>query len=118
VVKVVTDRDGDAIYFSRLPFLFTGRGRSGAGLLQHIGLYVYQRDFLLGIRVAVGPLERAERLEQLRALETAFESGGGNEYESVEWIRKRLGAGDAIVRCYGREKRLTRRRGDTEKGQK
>lgn len=88
VVKVVTDRSGDAIYFSRCPIPYQplpdakarlrGRGSEKhaasrpprSGYFKHIGLYVYRRDFLLGYSsLPVGPLERAERLEQLRALE-------------------------------------------------
>lgn len=69
VVKVVTDRNQNAIYFSRsaIPFV---RDRGDAAHYKHIGLYVYRRDFLLSYsQLPVGPLERAERLEQLRALE-------------------------------------------------
>lgn len=76
VVKVVRDRAGDAIYFSRLPIPFHRDGAGGApapDYFKHIGLYVYRRDFLLGYSaLPVGPLERAERLEQLRALENGF----------------------------------------------
>lgn len=44
--------------------------RGGTVFFKHIGLYCYQRDFLLGYSgLPVGPLEKAERLEQLRALE-------------------------------------------------
>jgi 3-deoxy-manno-octulosonate cytidylyltransferase (CMP-KDO synthetase) len=68
VVKVVADLAGDAIYFSRAPIPFV---REGAGAYyKHIGLYVYRREFLLSYSgLPIGPLERAERLEQLRALE-------------------------------------------------
>jgi 3-deoxy-manno-octulosonate cytidylyltransferase (CMP-KDO synthetase) len=60
VVKVVTDRAGDAIYFSRCPI-----PHGSAPHFKHIGLYVYQRDFLLQYsRLPVGPLEQSERLEQ------------------------------------------------------
>ena len=71
VVKVVTDRRGLALYFSRSPIPHVRAGeRGGAVFFKHIGLYVYQRDFLLGYSgLPVGPLEKAERLEQLRALE-------------------------------------------------
>ena len=70
VVKVVTDLAGDAIYFSRCPIPFV-RDPGARGMhFKHIGLYVYRRDFLLSYSsLPVGPLERAERLEQLRALE-------------------------------------------------
>lgn len=73
-VKVVTDRDGFALYFSRspLPFYRDGRGR-GPLAYKHIGLYVYRRDFLLTFAgLAPTPLEQAEQLEQLRALEWGF----------------------------------------------
>jgi len=87
VVKVVRDRDGDAIYFSRLPIPYhrEGAGGSAPGYFKHIGLYVYRRDFLLGYSaLPVGPLERAERLEQLRALENGFRIRVvETEYESV-----------------------------------
>jgi 3-deoxy-manno-octulosonate cytidylyltransferase (CMP-KDO synthetase) len=71
VVKVVTNRSGDAIYFSRCPIPFPRE--SGAAHFKHIGLYVYRRDFLLAYpALPVGPLEQAERLEQLRALENGY----------------------------------------------
>jgi 3-deoxy-manno-octulosonate cytidylyltransferase (CMP-KDO synthetase) len=70
VVKVVTDQAGDAIYFSRSPIPFAREVGEQTAYFKHIGLYVYQRDFLLGYPdLRVGPLERAEHLEQLRALE-------------------------------------------------
>lgn len=70
VVKVVTNHEGDAIYFSRYPIPYY-RGQAAPPVhFKHIGLYVYRRDFLLGYpALPVGPLEQAERLEQLRALE-------------------------------------------------
>jgi 3-deoxy-manno-octulosonate cytidylyltransferase (CMP-KDO synthetase) len=73
VVKVVSDAAGNALYFSRAPIpLVRQAGESGVHY-KHIGLYVYRRDFLLGYPdLQVGPLERAERLEQLRALENGF----------------------------------------------
>lgn len=71
VVKVVTARNGDALYFSRHPIPFD-RGASGEWW-KHIGIYVYRRALLLGYSaLPVGPLERAERLEQLRALENGI----------------------------------------------
>lgn len=70
VVKVVTDGEGDALYFSRSPIPYARDGSVSVDYFKHIGLYVYQREFLLGYSaLPVGPLERAERLEQLRALE-------------------------------------------------
>ncbi|MGD9762237.1 MAG: 3-deoxy-manno-octulosonate cytidylyltransferase [Candidatus Binatia bacterium] len=74
VVKVVTDRDDYALYFSRSPL---PHHRDGAPLHgfgdKHIGLYAYRREFLLAFaQLAPTPLERAEQLEQLRALEWGF----------------------------------------------
>ena len=64
-VKVVVDRQGRALYFSRSPI---PHGNDAAPLL-HVGVYGYRRDTLLELaRLGPCPLERAERLEQLRAL--------------------------------------------------
>ena len=88
VVKVVTDAKGDAIYFSRcpIPYVRQESGRPAASpYFKHIGLYVYRRDFLLRYSaLPVGPLERAERLEQLRAIENGFRIRVvETEYESL-----------------------------------
>ena len=72
VVKVVTDLTGNAVYFSRstIPYV---RGAGDYPYFKHIGLYVYRREFLLRYSdLPVGPLERAERLEQLRAIENGY----------------------------------------------
>jgi 3-deoxy-manno-octulosonate cytidylyltransferase (CMP-KDO synthetase) len=85
VVKVITDRAGDAIYFSRCPIPFDRDGALATPHYKHIGLYVYQRDFLLSYSaLPVGPLEQAERLEQLRALENGYRIRVvETEYESL-----------------------------------
>ncbi len=73
VVKVVTDCHGNAIYFSRAPIPYLRQPSEQTTYYKHIGLYVYQRDFLLAYSdLPIGPLEQAERLEQLRALENGF----------------------------------------------
>lgn len=73
VVKVVTDHHGNALYFSRSPIPFVRQAGESATHYKHIGLYIYQRDFLLAYSaLPIGPLEQAERLEQLRALENGF----------------------------------------------
>jgi len=74
VVKVVTDHDGYALYFSRSPLPYWRDGAAADCLgYRHIGLYAYRRDFLLAFaRLTPTPLERAEKLEQLRALEWGF----------------------------------------------
>ena len=70
VVKVVLDKDGFALYFSRLPIPFVRDSGSDFVRYRHLGIYVYRREFLLALsRLPPTPLERAERLEQLRALE-------------------------------------------------
>ncbi|MGQ0734553.1 MAG: 3-deoxy-manno-octulosonate cytidylyltransferase [Acidobacteriota bacterium] len=70
MVKVVCARDGSALYFSRAPIPYTpGDGNATAARI-HVGLYVYRRDTLLTLAsLPPGPLEKAESLEQLRALE-------------------------------------------------
>jgi len=74
VVKVVSDHYGNALYFSRSPIPYVRDAAVAETVyFKHIGLYVYRRDFLLGYSdLPVGPLEQAERLEQLRALENGF----------------------------------------------
>ncbi len=74
VVKVVTDRQGHALYFSRSPIPCWRDGAlAGPRAFKHIGLYAYRRDFLLTFaRLEPTPLERAEKLEQLRALEWGY----------------------------------------------
>jgi 3-deoxy-manno-octulosonate cytidylyltransferase (CMP-KDO synthetase) len=86
VVKVVTGLSGMALYFSRSPIPHVRAGESaGAVFFKHIGLYVYRRDFLLAYSaLPVGPLEKAERLEQLRALENGYSIRVvETEYESL-----------------------------------
>ncbi len=69
VVKVVTDLRGRALYFSRSPVPYPGRGRPGVAR-EHIGIYAYRREFLLEFsRLPPTELEAVEGLEQLRALE-------------------------------------------------
>jgi 3-deoxy-manno-octulosonate cytidylyltransferase (CMP-KDO synthetase) len=84
VVKVLADRTGFALYFSRAPIPFarnvavdpSGRKKSAERPLfgyRHLGLYVYRRDFLLKFaRLRPTALERVESLEQLRALENGY----------------------------------------------
>jgi 3-deoxy-manno-octulosonate cytidylyltransferase (CMP-KDO synthetase) len=69
VVKVVTNMAGDALYFSRAPIPHS----SPALARRHIGLYAYQTAVLLRLfRLPPSPLEVAESLEQLRALQHGF----------------------------------------------
>ena len=71
-VKVVTDKNGYALYFSRslMPY---PREDTGVTVYKHIGIYAYKRDFLLNYaKMEPTPLEKTESLEQLRALENGF----------------------------------------------
>ena len=69
VVKVVTDLSGNALYFSRAPIPFS----SPAMARRHVGIYGYQRHVLQGLAsLSPSPLERAESLEQLRALQNGL----------------------------------------------
>jgi 3-deoxy-manno-octulosonate cytidylyltransferase (CMP-KDO synthetase) len=77
VVKVICDTRGRALYFSRYPIPFirdaSDRDLAGQCHWDHIGLYVYRRDFLLAFaRMPQTPLEKLEKLEQLRALENGY----------------------------------------------
>ncbi|MFA7060326.1 MAG: 3-deoxy-manno-octulosonate cytidylyltransferase [Pedobacter sp.] len=110
VVKVVTDKDNNALYFSRSPLPFfrdkwqdlKDDSFSSGKLLcyKHVGLYVYRRDFLLEF-AAMSPtfLEISEKLEQLRALEngvlirvvgTEFESIGVDTPDDLAKARERF----------------------------
>ena len=72
MVKVITDLQGNAIYFSRSPIPYF-RVQQSAPVYHHKGLYAFRRDFLLHYTtLAQTPLEKAEALEQLRALENGF----------------------------------------------
>lgn len=71
IVKVALRLDGSALYFSRAPIPFVrDAGAAPAPMLRHVGVYAYRRAFLREyVRLSPSPLEQAERLEQLRALE-------------------------------------------------
>ena len=93
VVKVVTDMSGSALYFSRSP-IPCSRDMLPLSIEhpmpcvahKHIGLYVYRREFLLGYSaLVVTPLEKLEKLEQLRALEHGY------KIQVVETMQPSLG---------------------------
>jgi len=82
VVKVVVNAAGRALYFSRrtIPFVREAASRPVAEqmaafpFLKHLGIYGYRRETLLKlVQFPVSPLEAAEKLEQLRALENGIE---------------------------------------------
>ena len=103
VVKVVVDRAGFALYFSRAAIPYVRDPRGGwPPRYKHIGLYAYRRGALLVLAtLEPTPLERAESLEQLRALEhgirikaveTAYDSIGVDTPEDLEQVRRLMAA--------------------------
>ncbi|MCC6353793.1 MAG: 3-deoxy-manno-octulosonate cytidylyltransferase [Verrucomicrobiae bacterium] len=102
VVKVVRRKDDEALYFSRHPIPFARDATDGAPRrFKHIGLYVYRTSVLRDIvRMPVSPLEKSEKLEQLRALEngvrilcqeTRFDSAGVDTPEDLARVEALLG---------------------------
>ncbi len=93
VVKVVVNAAGRALYFSRrtIPYLREAASRSANEqlaafpFLKHLGIYGYKRETLLKlVMFPVSPLENAEKLEQLRALENGIQIAVVKvEYDSV-----------------------------------
>ena len=72
-VKVVTTLSGYALYFSRSLMPYPRNKPEDFNVYKHVGIYAYKRDFLLKYAaMAPTPLERAESLEQLRALENGY----------------------------------------------
>ncbi len=103
IVKVVLDRGGYALYFSRAPIPHARDPRGGwPPLYRHVGVYGYRRSALLVLSaLEPTPLERTESLEQLRALEhgirikaveTAYDSIGVDTPEDLEQVRRPLTA--------------------------
>lgn len=104
IVKVVCDRNGRALYFSRHPIPYIRDARPDEEPIgcrwQHIGLYVYRREFLIEYaRWPQTPLEQLEKLEQLRVLEngypiavvnTSYRSIGVDTPEDLERVRTML----------------------------
>jgi 3-deoxy-manno-octulosonate cytidylyltransferase (CMP-KDO synthetase) len=107
VVKVVSDRFENAIYFSRSPIPHARDSTAAFTHFKHIGLYVYRRKFLMRYSdLPVGPLEAAEKLEQLRALENGFrirvvetdyESFGVDTPDDLERVRRLIQSAQAGV---------------------
>ena len=110
-VKVVVNAAGHALYFSRrtIPYLREAATRSvdeqmaAFPFLKHLGIYGYRRDTLLRlVRAPVSPLEQAEKLEQLRALENGipiavvrvdYDSVGVDVPADVVRVERRLAGG-------------------------
>ncbi len=107
VVKVICDDENRALYFSRYPIPYSRVTPEMAKppylCFQHVGIYVYERETLLKVSsLPVTDLERAESLEQLRAMkagisigvfETDFHSVGVDTEDDLERVRKILSGG-------------------------
>lgn len=73
IVKVVVDRKGFALYFSRSPIPYLKNKAEDVQFYKHIGIYAYRKDFLDKFaKLTPGPLEISEGLEQLRVLENSY----------------------------------------------
>lgn len=115
IVKVITDREGYALYFSRLPLPFIQQRRKEelshqeflmehpellSRYYRHIGLYVYRKEFLMSYaRWGPSPLEELEGLEQLRVLENGYKikvitaecsSRGIDTPSDLHWVKERV----------------------------
>ena len=82
IVKVVVNASGRALYFSRRTIPYLREAASGSAseqlaafpFLKHLGIYGYRRETLLRlVKFPVSPLENAEKLEQLRALDNGIQ---------------------------------------------
>jgi 3-deoxy-manno-octulosonate cytidylyltransferase (CMP-KDO synthetase) len=105
VVKVVLNRDGEALYFSRapIPFVRDAQSTQKTEHLRHLGIYAYRADFLQAYtKLHPAPPEQAEALEQLRALWNGYRiavhiaseapPAGVDTPEDLERVRRLLGA--------------------------
>jgi 3-deoxy-manno-octulosonate cytidylyltransferase (CMP-KDO synthetase) len=105
VVKVVLNRAGEALYFSRAPIPFVRDPQSAQKTthLRHLGIYAYRAEFLQAYaRLEPAPPEQAEALEQLRALWNGYRiavhiaakapPAGVDTLEDLERVRRLLGA--------------------------
>lgn len=105
VVKVIIDRHGRAIYFSRFPIPYSRQAASSSTswiCKKHLGLYAYDRETLFRLReLPPSKMEQAESLEQLRALEEGIAIGvtevncnsiGVDTPEDLEKVRRILEA--------------------------
>jgi len=90
IVKVVVNKKGFAIYFSRSPIPYH-REKAGIGdikdYLRHLGIYAYRKAFLKEITsLPPSPLEKIEKLEQLRAIENGYNILAGKVSHTCDGI--------------------------------
>jgi len=103
-VKVVTDKQGDALYFSRNVVPSNRKGDKHADVWRHVGIYAYKKDFLLKfVKMKQTELELGEGIEPLRAMEngykirmkeTKFESVGVDLPEHILKVEEKLNQRD------------------------
>jgi 3-deoxy-manno-octulosonate cytidylyltransferase (CMP-KDO synthetase) len=103
IVKLVVDAQGYALYFTRSRVPYVRPGHPAPVFWRHLGLYAYRRPFLATLAaLAPTPLEQAEGLEQLRALEhgyrirtaeTSADTIGVDTPEDLERVRRLVAAG-------------------------
>ena len=108
IVKVIIGRNKRAIYFSRAPIPYD-REASGVGnvqqYLRHIGIYAYHKQFLLEITALhQTPLEKTEKLEQLRAIENGYPILVGKVEHTCDGIDTPQQYAEFVERCKGRAK--------------
>lgn len=73
IVKVVTDNNDYALYFSRSTIPFYRESPTEQEHFKHLGFYAYRKDFILEFsKIPGSKLEKAEKLEQLRAIENGY----------------------------------------------
>lgn len=99
-VKVVTDRLGDAMYFSRNVIPSNSKEKFRARVFRHVGIYAYTRDFLIWFgETPQTEMELGEGIEPLRAMEygykirvheTEFESIGVDLPEHIKLVEKKI----------------------------
>jgi len=102
------DETGRAIYFSRHPIPYD-RDAAGVGnvgqYLRHLGIYAYRKQFLLEFTsLAQTPLERIEKLEQLRAIENGYSILVGKVEHTCDGIDTPEQYAEFVERCKGRTK--------------
>lgn len=123
VTKVVVDREGYALYFSRAAVPYRRPDCPAAPAWRHIGLYVYTRPCLLRLaRLGPTPLEQSEALEQLRALEhgirikaieTRYDSIGVDTPEDLDRVRQIIGPASRFKGTGGPTELVSRNRAPT-----
>lgn len=106
IVKVITDIEGFGIYFSRSPLPYF-RNNTGLKCYRHIGVYGFRRDFLLKYaKMPQTELEKAESLEQLRAIEngyrikvvdTPYEVKGVDTYEDLASVERYIRENNIVL---------------------